>query len=1263
MVLWLARMIERRGDLYGEVCGEEGEAARMRAGTVIDGRFELEVPLGKGGMGEVWRARQNPLGREVALKLLRPEFSALRHLRRRFAREARAAARLSHENIASVYDFGADESGRMFIAMEYVRGAQLTEATALGLSAEALIEVAMGLLSGLAHAHARGVVHRDLKPENVLLAGALLPTRHGTPKIVDFGIATLANDRHGSRDTGADQVVGTPMYMSPEQASGERDLSPRTDIYSLGLILYELAAGFHPFADDERDAVKVMARHVEEPIPPLAPREGLKLPEGFTEVVSRALAKSPRDRWRSAGQMRDALEPLWLIARQDPEMGRPPALLEQDTEADEDHVTVTARPHPTRGGREQEQSPALSPGLRDVRRVPFVGREREREELREAAERVVESGQGRVVLLEGEPGVGKTRLAMWLKEHLEERGIMRGHIGVFTRGTGAGMRGAQEVVESLLRTRGLSGSELQGKITRRFQEWGEPMSAHEVEALARFVRPSEREEDDGAELAGALRARLYEAAWHLLEAASGVHPRLLVLDDVQWAGAEFAGFLDYVCAQLRHRRAPVLVVATARADELGGNARLARGMQRLSRYVGETFERRALEGLTEDRARALIEALAPADDELAGALMERAAGNPLHLIVLLRYMVDEGLLEQEGSRFKAGSIAQVREAVPPSIADLFRVRIEQIDARYGAGGRLERLLTRAAILGRRFSFDVLESMLEEEGVGEQLAHLDEDFDALLEAGLITEVVGRGDQWYTFHYDLLRDTLIRAVLGPAQRRRLHKCAARALERAHEGSAHHLAAAIAGHWRMARDVERAVEWYWRAAQAARRSFLAWEALRGYDAAVVLMEQQLGLDGEADEALLVLNEGRFEAARVSRSRYLRALVYMGDLREGLSEFDPAERVYRRVVKMCGKASEGMPIDVLVPLCQAWLGLGHVAWQRGDFTAASWAFELVHGVLATGRRAPDIANSALRGLARVAWHRGEYARAGELAARARLDAIAMQDDEAHAESLWIEGEIARIKAQRDEAARLYEESFALYERALDPTGLARVTLSKAQLARHSKDFLRARALYAAALERYDRLGDRRGAGLCHNGLGEIARFEGRHEDAVVEYLRALEIMEAIGARYDVALTYSNLGLTEMRRGREEQAEHYLVAALSLVEAPDFPYLVAGVEYNLALARALQGDREGAEDTLRRVLDLNARVPVADLDFAEPLETLGRMRAHEGSLEEARELTQRARDLYEELGLGEDRARAESFLDALEVAMRSPTMRTQIDD
>ncbi len=261
-------------------------------GELIAGRYELEELAGSGGMSSVYRARDTLLERHVALKLLHEYHGADAESIERFRREARAVARLSHPNIVTVIDRGED-GGRQYIVFEYVDGENLKELVAREgpLPVRRALELAIQVGEGLACAHDHGVVHRDVKPQNVLLNG------DGRAKVTDFGIARSLDVDHGMTQTGT--VIGTSNYIAPEQASG-RAVDERTDIYSLGVVLFELLTGDVPFPGES--FVAVALRHVHEE-PPSVLELRPDVPSRVAQLVDRALAKDPDERFPSMATM------------------------------------------------------------------------------------------------------------------------------------------------------------------------------------------------------------------------------------------------------------------------------------------------------------------------------------------------------------------------------------------------------------------------------------------------------------------------------------------------------------------------------------------------------------------------------------------------------------------------------------------------------------------------------------------------------------------------------------------------------------------------------------------------------------------------------------------------------------------------------------------------------------------------------------------------------------------------------------------------
>jgi beta-lactam-binding protein with PASTA domain len=269
--------------------------------TVVDGRYDVVRPLGGGGMGEVYLARDQILDRDVALKVLRRQYAGDSEFAERFKREALNAASLSHPNIVQIYDRGETTDGAAYIAMEYVPGGTLKERITRGepLASADVASIGAQVAEALGAAHTRGVIHRDIKPQNILL------TAKGEAKVGDFGIARAASAITLS-ETGS--VMGTASYMSPEQAMGE-PATPRSDLYALGVVLYEAITGGLPYTADNPIAVSM--KHVNEPLRP--PKEvNPAIPEGMNALVVTLLAKNPEDRYADATELADD---LWEVRR------------------------------------------------------------------------------------------------------------------------------------------------------------------------------------------------------------------------------------------------------------------------------------------------------------------------------------------------------------------------------------------------------------------------------------------------------------------------------------------------------------------------------------------------------------------------------------------------------------------------------------------------------------------------------------------------------------------------------------------------------------------------------------------------------------------------------------------------------------------------------------------------------------------------------------------------------------------------------------
>ncbi|MDQ3918124.1 MAG: serine/threonine protein kinase, partial [Acidobacteriota bacterium] len=295
----------------GEVLQESPESF---VGRVLDGKYKVEGFIAQGGMGAVYRARHILLGDQVVIKTLRSEMRTNSEWLKRFQREGQAARAFRHPNSVTVYDLSAGSDGQVYMVMEYVEGHTLdTELKRRGrFTPAAALEVLEPVADVLDAAHARGVVHRDLKPENIMLGHD--DRGHTVIKVLDLGIAKMvgAGDVHAASATSltvAGQILGTPYYMSPEQwgempRDGNPEVDGRTDIYSLGVIFFELVAGRKPLGG--RTLSELRQKHVSETLPSLSSLVP-GVPEGFSRGVARAMEKDRGDRPQTAGELVEEL--------------------------------------------------------------------------------------------------------------------------------------------------------------------------------------------------------------------------------------------------------------------------------------------------------------------------------------------------------------------------------------------------------------------------------------------------------------------------------------------------------------------------------------------------------------------------------------------------------------------------------------------------------------------------------------------------------------------------------------------------------------------------------------------------------------------------------------------------------------------------------------------------------------------------------------------------------------------------------------------
>ena len=608
------------------------------APSVIADRYSIEDFLGRGGRKRVYRARDTGAsGRQVAVALFETEGieeTALARVRS----ETVAMAKLGeHPHVVRVLDSGED-GGVPYIVSEYVGGGDLAgtleECDGRRLGVERAVAIAIDICRALEHAHSRGIVHRDLKPANVWLGD------DGAARLGDFGLATT--DRR-SRDAVEGMLVGTVAYLPPEQALG-RPSDARSDLYSLGAMLYELLTGEPPFPGE--DAVAIIGRHLNaDPVPPSHHRP--EIPPALDRLVLELLSKHPEDRPAGAAGARRALE----------------AALEQPAAGEEDAAGA--------------ENP-----LRGLARGVFVGRDAELDQMQELLEDSL-GGQGRLLLITGDPGIGKTRTAEQLATYAEVRGA-HVHWGRCHEAEGAPPYWPwSEAIRSYVRdadpvglrwqlgSRAADVAQIVPELGERLGELGEPPGIESEQA----------------------RFRVFDAVAGFLGGASKSRPLVLVLDDLHWADEPSLLLLRFIARRLADTG--LLIVGTYRDVELGRHHPLADTLADLA-TVNAT-RRISLHGLAPEAIASYIELTAGVDrppPDLAAAIREQTGGNPFFVGEVVRLMATEGRLAEGEARREV--------AIPQGVREVVGRRLDRLS------DEANEVLRLAAVCGREFELAVLE---------------------------------------------------------------------------------------------------------------------------------------------------------------------------------------------------------------------------------------------------------------------------------------------------------------------------------------------------------------------------------------------------------------------------------------------------------------------------------------------------------------------------------------------------------------------------
>jgi len=817
-----------------------------------NGRYAILKKLGEGGKGVVYKARDTVLNRVVAIKMLKSAV-ATEEAYSRFMREAQAVAKLNHPNIVSIYDIGKEDEKQFFV-LEFVDGMSLRELMRTypegKCDFQTVLRMGMDICGALQYAHSQGVLHRDIKPENILI------TQEGTVKLMDFGLAKMLGEPSITQEG---IIVGTVAYVAPEIALG-KGADARSDLYSFGAVLYETVTGKPPFSGE--DPVKIIFSHIHDY--PVSPgRLNPKVPQALADCIMKLLEKEHGKRYQTA---EDLLRVLRDIAE---------SFLREVLVPSHKPIVV----------------PSPRPSM--VRETQLIDRVEEMGLLREAVDRAVR-GEGGLVFLHGEAGIGKTRLTKELGAYARLRGmqVLYGRCPALFRMDGVPPYILwNEVIKNYLE---FCTSEQLYKVIGYYP--GEVCKlVPEIKQKLGTIPPSVPISPESE------RNRLFEAVSQFVTNISKETPLLVVLDDLQWTDQSSLLLLHYLARGVY--RESLLLLGAYRETDIDERHPLPPVLRELNRE--RLLQSVPLKHMSFDDISEMIKQILEQDDvskEFCELVYGKTRGNPFFVEEVIKSLKEEEIIYQEKGKWKIKEVAKIE--FPETVKSVIKARISRLD------DDCQNVLTLASFVGNDFAFEALcgVTSIEEDKLLELM-------EKMLKTGLVKEKVIRGQDVYSFADIIIRD-VVHEEVSHLRHKKLHGVVGSALEKAYANKIDEHFGELALHFLESGDKNKALEYFLKAGEKAAKIYANTEAVSYFQSALRLLEEK---------------EGEYrEKARV--------LETLGDIKRLVGEYDLCMKRWNEALLLWKQLDEKEKVAGLHRKMAAilWRDIGNTEQARENFEKA---------------------------------------------------------------------------------------------------------------------------------------------------------------------------------------------------------------------------------------------------------------------------------------------------------------------------------------